>query len=377
MDELLGYWVDLFQIKLSDEPGTSRWIQALPVGTWEHPIHGELEITQEKIQRFSDNFHQKVREQDLDIDYDHKAHNGKASGWIRNAQARADGLWILVEWTKDAFDSIKNKEYRYFSPEFMREWKNPRTGQKYSDVLFGGALTNRPFLKGILPINLSEVLTANDGGNLMDSKKLRELLGLKDDSTDAEVDTALATKLSVVEEDKTKLDPKQDEEKPKPEVKPDLIAASETTVIKLDDGTTITATELLTRMATLEAATKLSEVDLQLVKLDDGNTVIAPAVKEELRVILSDPKITKAQQDGILAVVKKLTTDGVIQLGELGGTGEQDFSNDPTKQFQDLVSTAIKASEGMGYAEAVEAVAGQNPDLWNKYRAATYLTQGV
>lgn len=63
---------------------------------------------------------------DLPIDYDHQLlwsrENGQpapASGWIKQLEARADGLWGRVEWTPRAAEGLRHREYRYLSPVFM------------------------------------------------------------------------------------------------------------------------------------------------------------------------------------------------------------------------------------------------------------------
>jgi hypothetical protein len=94
-----GYLVDLRGLSFDDATDTSTWIQAMTVGEYEHPVHGNIKITPERIQRFAANVNNRVRETDLDIDYDHKAYGGEAAGWVRQAEAREDGLWVLVEWT--------------------------------------------------------------------------------------------------------------------------------------------------------------------------------------------------------------------------------------------------------------------------------------
>jgi hypothetical protein len=165
MGNAFGHWIDLQGMVFADSDGT--WLQALPLGTYDHPEYGDIRITPDRVQRFAMNVQQRVRGQDLDIDYDHKADTKIAAGWVSDAQARPDGLWVKVIWTPAAMQKLQDKEYRYFSPEFVDEWQHPKTGALYKDVLFGGALTNRPFLKDILPINLSEMvgdsMNPNDG----------------------------------------------------------------------------------------------------------------------------------------------------------------------------------------------------------------------
>lgn len=191
----VGYLVDLATVKF-DEGSTQTWIQGAPLGKYDHPIYGEIEFTPERVQQFAANVKANVRGQDLNIDYDHK--EGEAAGWVKDAEARDNGLWLLVEWTKTAAQKIKEKAYRYFSPEFVDEWTHPSTKQAYKDVLFGGGITNRPFLKGILPINMSEVFAhaadQNNDGGVMDEKLRKQIakrLGLPEDAAEDQVLEAL------------------------------------------------------------------------------------------------------------------------------------------------------------------------------------------
>jgi len=147
------------------------------LGNWTHPVYGEIKVTKDRVKRFSANINNKVRGADLDIDYEHKVgpDGGKAAGWIVKAEDRGDkGLYVRVSWTKKAKEAIKDKEYRYFSPEYLDEWKHPSTGKKYQDVLCGGALTNRPFLKEIAPINLADYFDVPSGKFSQDDANYRD-----------------------------------------------------------------------------------------------------------------------------------------------------------------------------------------------------------
>jgi hypothetical protein len=161
-----GYMVDLTGLQFADGANGSptSWIQCMPLGTYEHPFFGEIDFTPEKLKQFAASVHNQVRGTELDIDYDHKMNSGEAAGWVKDAEVReSEGLWILVEWTKTAAEKIKEKAYKYFSPEFADKWKHPKTGAIYENVLFGGGITNRPFLKDILPLNLSELVQESGG----------------------------------------------------------------------------------------------------------------------------------------------------------------------------------------------------------------------
>jgi hypothetical protein len=153
----LTYFIDLRGVGLADKDVT--WLHAMPVGTFKHPVYGELSFTSERLQTFADNIKNKVRKIDLDIDFDHKqdiAKGSQAAGWIKDADVKDDGLWIGVAFTDDAKAEVNAGKWRYLSPEFLDEWTDEASGTVHKDVMLGAALTNRPFLKDLLPIAASE-----------------------------------------------------------------------------------------------------------------------------------------------------------------------------------------------------------------------------
>jgi len=85
---------------------------------------------------------------DLPIDYDHQSLTAEeksgpvpAAGWIKELQAREDGIWARVEWTPRAAELLANKEYRYLSPVFRYQAKTGRVV-----ALTGAGLTHNPNL---------------------------------------------------------------------------------------------------------------------------------------------------------------------------------------------------------------------------------------
>jgi phage I-like protein len=112
---------------------------------------------------------------DLPVDYDHAtdfAPQGTqvlAAGWIKELQARPDGIWGRVEWTERAAQMLKAKEYRYLSPVF----RHKKDGQVMR--IDRAALTNNPAM---------ELKAVASQEKPMDElfKALCAALGLKDDA---------------------------------------------------------------------------------------------------------------------------------------------------------------------------------------------------
>lgn len=155
-----------FSVQLG-EAEKDGWVHMLPLGEYVHPIFGTIVIDEPKINNMIDNFKNDVRGTQLDIDYAHKmdpAKGEKAAGWIQNLELRDDGLWGKIDWTDTALEEIKKGEWKYMSVEYDDKWcENKKDGECYEDVLFGAALTNRPFMKDLTPINLSDLFTLPEG----------------------------------------------------------------------------------------------------------------------------------------------------------------------------------------------------------------------
>ncbi len=370
----VGYWTNLSSIKLEESNDTAvSTFQAFPYGSYDHPVYGKIDFTPEKADDVVRNFNANARGIEIDIDYDHKAKTGEAAGWVKAAEKRADGLWLTVEWTKTAAQKIKEKAYKYFSPEFADKWKHPKTGTTYKNVLFGGGITNRPFLKDILPLNMSELFAEQHKekeGNWM-SNTLREKLGLPEDATDEQVN-AKVDELAAAAAAKV--------EPPKEEDNPQLIAASELTeaIKKLSEenpAVALLAEQVQNMSKTLEiqaVALKLAETANVVKKLSDpveGRQLPAVVVNQLSDILATSPKEVG---DKIVKLFESFNAVGYVQLGELGHSRHS--SDDMTKKFNDIV-TKIVSDDKLEYADAVQRAAMLHPEMYSEYRQNSYSFQ--
>ena len=139
-----------------------KWIQAFPYGSWDHPMYGMSYFAKWNAENMARNFHERVHGTELlSTDYEHgldPSKGNKASGTILDMEPREDGMWWFIEFTPQATKEIQDGEWTYFSPEYHDAWENPMDQTIYADVARGGALTIKPWIKGMMPLNFSELL---------------------------------------------------------------------------------------------------------------------------------------------------------------------------------------------------------------------------
>jgi phage I-like protein len=370
-----SYRSDLTAITL-DEGSNKGWVQALKPGNFKHPIFGEIDINAMRMMRFADHANRGVRGIAMDIDYDHKAQRMDAAGWVVQTEARPDGVWYLVEWTDEAAEKIRKKQYKYFSAEFADEWTHPETSVTYEDVLFGGGLTNRPFIKGMVPVNLSESeavaarlaeedpAPTGDGGategGAVDLTAIRKALKLSEGTSDETVIEAVLAKLA--------------------EPAPTPVAPPADDVTKLAEDNPVVARllaeqqESKKRLAEMEAAMSLSEIRTTLHDVDtDTDLAITPAVKNLAEPLMA--KLPKAVRSDLVEILRQFAEGkGTVKLGEQIGTSTVRHTaveaGDPVKEFQELISE-VQDKDKLSYRDAVSRAMQRNPQLFEKYRDAT------
>lgn len=124
------------------------------------------------------------------VDYDHRsffdpAMNGDsmAAGWVVEVAARDDGIWARVEWTPKAVAGIRDREWRYISPEFHIDTES---GEVLS--LAAISLVNRPAFQMTALARSHSPITGEP-----DMKAIAAALGLPETATEAEILAAIQT----------------------------------------------------------------------------------------------------------------------------------------------------------------------------------------
>ncbi|MBF0300597.1 MAG: hypothetical protein HQK51_17925 [Oligoflexia bacterium] len=151
-------------------------IQVLRTGTFHNTFFNEsLVISSEVLASMIKNFSSKIRGIDPMIDFAHRS-DLEAAAWIKNLFTKNDNqeLWAEVEWTEVGEAAIEKKLYRYISADFSFNYRDNETLKDHGPTLFGAALTNRPFVKNMQPVQLSEQ-NINNSGEATTMNELEEL----------------------------------------------------------------------------------------------------------------------------------------------------------------------------------------------------------
>lgn len=163
------------------------WLQAYPYKTWSHPIFSDTTVDLDVAQQMVKNFHEGVYGQEIPTDYEHgldPAKGKKASGWVKAIEARDDGLYYGVQFTETARKEIEAGEWKYFSAEHYDTWTDPTTNESFTYVVAGGGLTNKPWVKGMIPLNFSEVVVQE--AEVADDVEGKEEVTVTDESKEME-----------------------------------------------------------------------------------------------------------------------------------------------------------------------------------------------
>lgn len=142
------------------------WIQIARSGKFEGHSAGYFEMNDQVFADIVRNFTE-VDLGQVAFDFEHASEapptdgsipeaGAPAQGWVKKLEVRAGSLWGLVDWLEPARTYIREKKYRFLSPAIRFGAKHPETGKPIGARLTSVALTNRPFLRGMLPIAASD-----------------------------------------------------------------------------------------------------------------------------------------------------------------------------------------------------------------------------
>ena len=324
-------------IALAAENGVPDWVQLFPAGPEIVARDGRVWFMRDPqivLAAFEENA------APLPIDYEHaQAHRAPegeeapAAGWIDKLEVRNGEIWGHVEWTERAAKMIRDREYRFLSPDFL-VLKEDET----IVALSGAGLVNRPAL------HLQALARRSKGAPLQETtmnKALCRRLGLAEGASEEVIIAAIdkrdkdhETALTAAKTDIEKFVPRADYDKIKSEL--ESVQASR---------------------AKEEADKRTAELDAAIEDAVKGGK-IAPASRDHYR------ELCKAE-GGLDKFNKLVGTLPVIaantSLDTDPGTGEEDPN--PAATARELAAKAVAYQKGQAdlgititTAQAVAAV---------------------
>lgn len=125
------------------------------VGKFSDPRYGDFEITREMLLSMVKNFEANIYGQEIALDVAHMPQNG-AAGYFRKLFLDGTKLRGEVELTDYGIEAITKRGYRYLSAEYFENFTDNEKKLAHGPTLVGAALTVRPVIKRLDPVQLSE-----------------------------------------------------------------------------------------------------------------------------------------------------------------------------------------------------------------------------
>lgn len=367
-------------------------IKVLPYGKYKMNRYGEVEINKTKADDMVKHFDENVRASSstaglpIDIEHGTTSYKDAAAGWLKKLFAEKDGLYAEVEWTTLGKKLLKERLYKFYSPEFWFDYQDAENIDiKLNNVMTGGGLVNKPMLKHDLkPLVNSE--GQNENTPLTENKNTSTIF-LELTKTEQETSSDKTMTLSEIVK-KAKADRTADEAKFLLDHKDELTFAEakteglaqekvetkneNTNQISLSEGQRVVDGKQFDALVALAERGASADEKLKKAELKDK---IKQATFSETGVKLPTDqldkwterlfKMSETDQNEAIEDLKALPEKQIF--GEVGSNAKGSnnaAADDLAKQIQ----TYMEEHKGVGYAEAAIAVSSANPTQFNEYK---------
>ena len=371
-------------------------VHLIPIGKWEHDQYGTITITKADIEQFASNFDAKIRK-GVPITAGHEGFEElPAVGWITRVEARDTGLWGSVEWNEQGKALLSDRAFKFFSPEFYREYEDPQTHQIFKNVIVGGALTKSPYFKELEAVVFSEPNIKrkfNEQDNTMDlTTILAKDITTLDDAEKAFIkehsaeltDEQKASHAAVIEEpseteetpeEKTAREAKETADKAASDAAAAAAAAGgegDGTVVAGSEKVQISASELKIlrdkadqgQQAFAEMQKQKTEAEVTKHLFSDSNKTgkFLPKSKDTLRSFMES--LNDAQRVKFSTLMSEIPKSNLFS--EAGsGSGLTEGTSQATVEIK--VKQKMSENKDMKYSEALKLVMSENEGLEESY----------
>lgn len=123
------------------------------LGTWRHPVYGEIKADRQLFAQMVKNFKDGVLGRPVFVRLGHDAANkatfgdAPAEAWVKDIVEENGVLYAIAEPTSpEVLEMVRTGRYRFASAEYTPNFVDKETGEHKGPVLTAIALTNEPFL---------------------------------------------------------------------------------------------------------------------------------------------------------------------------------------------------------------------------------------
>lgn len=372
----------------ADEAGVPTAFRILAFGKWDIPKYGGDLIVDEKTGEGTLGYHAWRGMEQLLVDRDHKSKiptgaggSTKARGWW-TPEVRSDGIWATdLKWTPETYEELKSGGWKYFSPT---GGFNKKT--KHVDFIDTVALTNDPATLGQMPLTATltggtpaeDTTPPPDGATPPTEEVLmatiRELLKLKDDATDEDVETAVkdlqttAEKVEASEKEVTDLKASMEADKAKDTTEVDTLKAFRASTIEAcelkedAEGKDVLAyvSVLQAKAPEADKAAKLEAKVEELEKFREDSRI------EKLVASVSD-HVSKENAERIEKLARTLDEElflsTVQAMPNLKGSGAKPISDDKLADRNQMTDDEVLTAVDRQY---IATQAKVDPEGWGK-----------
>lgn len=381
-------------------------IQIMKSGAWDDDYgHGQFEITRDDLQMFKDNFDNREAGVDIFVDFEHASAEpwkyadptaGRAAGKFIALTIQGDALFAEIEWTKEAVSMIRDGQYNYFSPEFFTEKKDAESGKVINNLLVAGALTNRPFLKNMVPVTATDrgskkklplntlltfnetsmlkstchdaelstdgkyictecgeadakLLAAHEAGKKLAEKSAKKSVkaGEEDGGTDEDAD----------EEEEEEEGEEKGEEKDEPKSAREVALRRE--IRKLRDDSEKSNKKWRETDRRLREMEVDEEVDALMYSEANKNGKLLDASREAVTELLLSDNMSSKDKETLRALIETLPN---LKFSERGTASKPVGQSDTEKKFDEEVTKAMREGK-LDYTTALRQVKAEHPEL--------------
>lgn len=335
-------------------------VEALRVGHWEYPgIEGGFEITPQILREMKANFDAGAKGYEVPLNLEHE--DERSCGWVKGLELSDDGQHLFARFEiqdEDTRKRVDEKKLKYCSSEIDLAWFDPEA-KRTLRVIEGLALTNRPYIKRmqpIQPLNLSE-FAANDHQEETMPKTLAEA-----EAEIASLKAQLSDKQVGSDPKLTELQAQLNEAKARDEAQRARLAELEK--VQRETSTKLRMTEVRTRLTNLVKRGKLTVpaykkvLALAETLVSEDRAVIQLAAKRKLDEGGAETDKLDVV-DSVLDILNQLpdsiATDSGNDKAELDEDGPS--SDDPSESDDDKLDrearAAMKEDPKLTYRQAV------------------------